>query len=427
MPQLNEIVDVEITRESRGITRIGFNTPLFLSVHTRFVDRVRAYSSLSEMVADGFLTSDVAYKQAKMCFAQDDAPDQIKIGRATAAVAQVNTITPTAVNSFLYEVTINSVVFSFTSDGSATVSEIVAGLIAAINAGSEPVTASGTTTLILTADVAGVPFTVAIGSNLANAATTPNNGPIEDIIACSAEDDDWYALTHETRTKELILTIASYVETLEKVYFPCSEEAAVKAGTEDNVADRLNELALDRSPYFYSEDQENYPECGWIGTRLALDPGSATWMFSTIKTATADTLSTTESGTIRGFEANTYETFASRNIMREGTVPSGEYVDIIIGIDYIRQRLREDIFETLANAKKVPYTDAGVAIIEAAVRARLNDAVNKGILASFTVTVPKVAAISSANKSARLLPDVEFDGILAGAIHKVEVRGRVSV
>jgi hypothetical protein len=84
----------------------------------------------------------------------------------------------------------------------------------------------------------------------------------------------------------------------------------------------------------------------------------------------------------------------------------------------------------LAGLDKVPYTDAGVALIQAQVIASLQSAVAKGILTSDpapVVTVPKVANVSPSDKAARILPDVKFSATLAGAIHKVNITGVVSV
>ena len=92
-------------------------------------------------------------------------------------VAQVNTLTPTVVNASAEQtdtVTINGTAFEFTSDATPTATEIVTGLKALVNASDEPVTATGTTTLILTADTAGVAFTVSASTNLADVATTLN-------------------------------------------------------------------------------------------------------------------------------------------------------------------------------------------------------------------------------------------------------------
>lgn len=66
-----------------------------------------------------------------------------------ASARKLVSVAVTAVNGFAYSLTVNGTVFTFTADGSATTAEIVAGLSAAVNAGSEPVHASGTDTPLL--------------------------------------------------------------------------------------------------------------------------------------------------------------------------------------------------------------------------------------------------------------------------------------
>lgn len=72
-----------------------------------------------------------------------------RIGSGVATSRKLVSVAITAVNSFAYSVTINGTVFSFTADGSATTAEVAVGLKNAINAGSEPVLASGTDTPLL--------------------------------------------------------------------------------------------------------------------------------------------------------------------------------------------------------------------------------------------------------------------------------------
>lgn len=88
--------------------------------------------------------------------------------------AQVDTLTPTAVNSTLYWVTIDGRSYQYVGDGSATAAEIVTGFIAAINAetATHGVTATGTVTLILTG-VSGVAFKTEADTNMAIVHTTP--------------------------------------------------------------------------------------------------------------------------------------------------------------------------------------------------------------------------------------------------------------
>ena len=44
-----------------------------------------------------------------------------------------------------------------------------------------------------------------------------------------------------------------------------------------------------------------------------------------------------------------------------------------------------------------------------------------------TVDAPLASAVSANDKAQRLLPDVTFTAVLAGAIHEVQVRGTVTV
>jgi len=101
-------------------------------------------------------------------------------------VAQINRVTPTAVNSETYTITINLKTITYTADASATVAEITAGLTTAFNASTEPefaeITATDSTTYVtLTADVAGDPFTntssASGAATLVTAINTASTGP----------------------------------------------------------------------------------------------------------------------------------------------------------------------------------------------------------------------------------------------------------
>lgn len=101
-------------------------------------------------------------------------------------VAQINRVTPTAVNSETYTITINLKTITYTADASATVAEITAGLTTAFNASTEPefaeITATDSTTYVtLTADAAGDAFTntssASGAATLSTAINTASTGP----------------------------------------------------------------------------------------------------------------------------------------------------------------------------------------------------------------------------------------------------------
>jgi hypothetical protein len=333
-------------------------------------------------------------------------------------------------NNTLYSSTINGVVFSYTSDADATAAEIAGGLISAINGGTEPVTASGTTTVVLTADQAGVGFTATATSNLANVATTANVGPVEDLQAISEENDDWYGLMMISRDNLEILSVAGYIETQRKFFLACTDDAGVLAAGSTDIASKLQARNYARTAYLYSGDEANYPEAAWLGRQLPEDPGSSTWKFKTLVGIVADNLTGTQQSFAEGKNANIYTKVGGVDITSEGKVAEGEFIDVIIGVDWIEVNMQADIYTALVSEKKVPYTDQGVGVIENIVRSVLQQAVTRQILAadpSFTVSVPLVANVPQIDKAQRILRNVNFEATLAGAIHAVVVRGNVSV
>lgn len=427
---LDQVVDIDISRATLTVTRAGFGVILIIAPASAsglaVGDNIEA-SEPQDVLDAGFTVSDAAYVMAKAAFDQDPRPEKVLITPVSSAVAQVDTITPTAVNSFAYAVTINGTVFAFTADGSATVSEVVTGLIAAINAGSEPVTASGTTTLILTSDIAGTGFVTEVGSNLALVHTTANDGVQANILAAIQSGWDFYGVLISSRTEALILQAAATVEGNKKLLFVSQNDANVKAGTAGNTLKLLKAQNYDRTVYLWSDDQSSFPDSAWMGDTFPLDPGKLTFKFRNLNSVEADQLTDTQISNIEDDNGNTYRNIGGVGVTGPGVVVSGEWIDVIRDIDWLEVRMQEDVVNALIQNDKIPFTDAGGSIIENIVRKRLLNAVAAGVLSSFTITVPKVADIPSEDRAARFFTGVEFDGVLASAIHKVKIRGRVSV
>ena len=84
----------------------------------------------------------------------------------------------------------------------------------------------------------------------------------------------------------------------------------------------------------------------------------------------------------------------------------------------------------MVNSKKIPFTAAGAAIIEAEIRGQLNDGIRVGGLAASpapTVEVPDVLSVSVNARAQRIFEGITFEARLAGAIHFVKISGTVTV
>ena len=182
---------------------------------------------------------------------------------------------------------------------------------------------------------------------------------------------------------------------------------------------------------FHDDPDEEFPEAAWAGKIVALgDPGTATWAFKTLEGITPTTLSGAERSAVLAKDASVYETTAGINHTFEGKVASGTFFDVRRAIFFIRARMAEDIFQAFANTNKIAFTQGGISIIEGIVRNRLALFVASGLLAADpapVVTVPAIADVPLADKLSRTLNNVEFSATLAGAIHKVDIKGFVSV
>lgn len=429
---LNEIVNVQINVENVAVSRASFGTMLHLGLHKVFTERFRLYTGVQGLLDDGFDPSSVEVAVATAVFSQDIVPPSIKIGRRQSDDVTSITANPVADNTD-YTVTINGTPFTIDSGVAATAITIATALFVAINAGAEPVTAvDNTGSIELNPDVAATPYSVTTSENLD---VVVDAAGAETLTTAIAEirnvDDDWYALTSESHAAADVSEVSAIIQTLKKIYAYSTADADTITAVGTDIFSTLSGLSYDRVIGLYDPDSDTtYPEAAWLGVMLPKDPGSATWAFKTLVGQDADTLTPTESSNARGKNGNTYETIGGVDITRFGTSAEGEFMDITRGVDWLESRMQERIFSKLVASDKIPYTEQGVAIIEAEIRAQLRDAIAAGVVASdpeFVITTPVVADIAPAVKATRCLPTITFTATLQGAIHKVVVVGSVTV
>lgn len=442
---LADIVLITITKETQSPTRAGFGTPLILAVVTPFGagTTVREYTDLKGLLADGFVATDPAHLAAAAVFSQSPRPPTVKIANRLLTHTQKFTITvDNVINDAEYKIQIGSLGTvaglqdaTFTSDATATADEITAGLKAAIDALGVGFTVTDNMDSSLTLEVASPgdlrDVIVDRGGNLSVFDVTLDPGIATDLAAVEAIDDDWFGLTIDSQSPLEVAAAAVFIEARKKIFGVSLYDSDVTdTGVSNDVLSLLQAASYARTYPIYHPLRLSYPAAAWMGVVFPKDPGSATWAFKTLVGIIVDPLTTTDQNTIQGKGGNVYVTIGGLNITLNGIMAGGEFIDITRGIDWLQSRMEERIFGVLVNADKIPFTDAGVATIEKEVRAQLTEAITAGFIAAEpepVVTVPKVSTVSDANKTARLLPDVDFEATLAGAIHKVVITGRVTV
>lgn len=432
---INDIVNFNITRQTSSVSRVGFGTINIMGVSKAFTPLIKFYNTLSE-VAEDFDTTAKEHIAASDAFAQNPQVSRIAISRRATSDTSVVTV-DTVTDSVNYSIVIDGETFTFNSGIGATAITIAAGLVGLINAsGTLAVTATDNLdgTFDLDPDVASTDYAVKIESKLTITYTTATT-PGADLTAINTADDDWYGLVYTERVEADVEAIMDWVEAEFKVFATASADANIKDQTDavdvTTAAYYAKSQSLSRSAVFYHANAATqYLDAGFLAVTLVQDPGSYTGMFKTVSSVTVDSLSATQEKNVKDKNANTYLTVAQVNITAEGKVGEGEYFDVIVFVDWLKSRMQERIYSVLVNSLKVPYTDAGIAAIEAEVTAQLQDGIAaKGLTNNPqpTVTVPKAIDISAVDKANRELNGITFQATLAGAIHAVTINGTVSV
>lgn len=253
------------------------------------------------------------------------------------------------------------------------------------------------------------------------------------LNAIANENNDWYGIVVDQALVSSFADVASWVETAKKfAIFWITDVNAYDPSKSTDLASVLKLANRNRSAVVWHATPSggaDYVDAAWMGEGFPYEPGTSTWAYKTLNGVTPDTLLASQETALKNKNCNYYMTVGGVSITQEGKVASGEYIDIIIGTDWIEARLREAVYSALVNNRKIPYDDTGIAMIEGLVKGVLNEAASKGILQadSIAVTVPKYADIPQADKLARKLPDVKFSALYQGAIHSVTINGTISV
>lgn len=458
--EIDSIVSVSINTDSTTVSRLGFGTQLCLSYHTRFADRYRIYTSLSGMAADGFVSSDTAYKMAAAAFAQDPTCEQLIVGRLPAAPTFVTRITVTSA------VEGDHIKLKILAPEAATITDpvVTGGTISptgAVSAGAVIsidyiVQAAATTTTVATAlellteAVAGVSSTSSTSNvdltpatagkrvfaydltNCTVTETTADAGYDDELTALELEPDiDWYFVTTDSSSTANVALVAAWVLTRRKMYFAASQSSGLPAGT-DTLGSDLEALSNDRTVIIYSKNGHEFADVAWATVIGVQDPGSITAALKTLNGVTPSSLNSTQKNALEVDSVNHYMNVRGAKVTRAGMVASGEWIDIRHGIDALTSRIQEDVFAVQVAAGKVPFTQKGLDMIEAAIRGSCRafeeTPITNGLLVANTLKVimPKLSAVPSADKQARHLRTVRFSAQIAGAIHTITIVGTLT-
>lgn len=191
-----------------------------------------------------------------------------------------------------------------------------------------------------------------------------------------------------------------------------------------------------RTVLFYCDatDDVPVPVAALVGATAGKEAGSITYKNTILSGVDAQDLTEAEVEAIHAKGGITFVAKAGDNVTSEGIVAGGEYIDIVDSEDYIIQQMTYKTQKLLNNTDKVPYDNNGIAMLESIAKDVLQTAYNNGMIATNADGSPAYSIdyvlredTTEADRAARRYLGGNFKFALAGAIHKVEITGEITV
>ena len=447
MGDISRICQVDISLNTTGISTEGFSTLLCVGAHAHTLPRVSTYTSASDMIADGFSDTDPLYLMVADAFSQTPKPSMVKVGRRQVSALDITVAKVTSAG--VYTVKVNSLnansetvsqTYTYTNSG-GTASAIATALQNLISNDTKAVvTATVTNEVITVTGKTDAAFAIEITNNMTQTVKTVDETIAETMTEITSYDNGWYGWALADRTQENIIAAANWTETVRKMFGTSIAEAG--AYNPDSITDTgylLYNGNYYRTHWWYHKDANtDFPETAVMARCFAIEPGGETWANKKLAAVTADGLNDGQYQAITNKNGNTFERFRNVSITQNGKVAAGEYIDVIRFRDWLQEEITVNVFNALINRDKIPYTDEGIAVVEAQIRKALQLGVRRGGIApdeydengntnlGYTVEVPLAASISANQKASRVLNDVKFTARLAGAIHVVKITGSLT-
>jgi Protein of unknown function (DUF3383) len=306
------------------------------------------------------------------------------------------------------------------------VATAVATLLSSSLAGS-----AGARTLQLTANTSGRFFGLqAYDRNVLN--TIQNHadpGVATDLAAVKLESNAWYGLITLFNSEALTDAAAAWVESNSKLYDAASLDTAIPRVAEGpNATDAAHDVkaaAYARSWVFFHPSNDEFADAAEMGKFFPVSPGGETWRMKTLAGVTVQTFTDTEITNMKAKYAHFYYDVGGVSVVGgDGKVGANEYIDVVRFLDSYTVNLQGDLADLVIQNDKIPFTNAGIDLIEAKVTQNNLRGIAAGGISpdpAPTVTAPDVSAISSADKANRELAGVSSTWTLAGAIHHITV------
>jgi hypothetical protein len=453
---LDQIVPVTVQIGAIVPNQTSFTVPMIAAAFpatkiSTFTGRTKTYASLSDLISDGWLTTDAVYLYAQSLLSQNPNVQSFVVGRrtvapdsspdadwATALTAIQNsnpswyafvvvpttavlatTITEqlqiaawaeTAQRPFFTDSSDATILASGTTDAASQIAALSRNYTVVSYHAPQIATATATVTLGTTQATSTIvtEATGVVTLSFSAAFITAN------VIAGSINGQA-YSVTYGTSDAATFTALVAAINAL-------TNTQAIAINSSGTYATRSIKITATASS---APSAGESISAAWLGKVVPLTIGSYNPAYRQLSGVTPDSLQVGQKIIAWGKQCSTFTTVSGLDLTERGYVAGGDYkyFDITMGIDWVRANLQAAYLQALASPQKVPFTDAGGLLLQSVGQGVMATAASMGIVdsSSITVTVPKVATISSTDKAARNFPGLTILAQFQGAVNTVPV------
>jgi len=270
---------------------------------------------------------------------------------------------------------------------------------------------------------------------------TPTTPSAADTLTDALGTNGWYCICPVGLTKAQVKEVIEWTETQNKLcgYIDDDpDDPIVQAGIYMRSYPVYPKVTLNQLDADVPLENKYGMAIAMAVKAMNYHAGSETWALKPLAAVTPSKLNSTAIKKMQAANFNYVLTVASKNITQGGKTNSGEWIDIVRFRDWLQNDMQVRVVNLLVTNKKIPYTDAGIALVQNQMIASLKDGQKYGGISpteydedgneipGFVTHVPLAANIPATKKASRTLEDVSFEARLAGAIHMVTIKGTLT-
>ncbi len=403
---LDQFVEVTVSVATQQATDPTFNQGCIIGASGVIPSvgansRIRPYANPGALLSDGFATSDPEYLAAQLYFGQSPAPSTLWVGCQDPTA--VGTLNPTSASQGInYNV---GDVLTLAGSG-ATVQVTTLGANGAVT--GVAILSGGTGATIAT----GISTTGGSGTGAEMDVTALGESAATAAAACRAASADWYAFMVCGASASDHLGCAAFAQSAapQTIYMGSTSDAAVAGGIPNNILLQLQALGYNRTEMIYSTTQSGvfpnnaYAAAALLGMSMGRNTGLAGSYFcqqfkqlagvafenGPLTLGQAIAIGGSPRQGTSGQGGNVYVSYPGYVFFQQGKMPNGQFFDQILGVDMLAAGIQIEVANALTAAPAIPQTDAGQALLLAAVNRACAKSALIGFIATGTWRGPQV-------------------------------------